>query len=208
MDIVVGLTVAVSVFAFGMVGLDLFRWLPDHHLTNETRDIVRLGMNMISILAALVLGLLIASAKGAFDRADLQLRAYAADITQLDQMLRHYGPVGDPIRADLLRYTEIAVATTWPDAGQIDNSQLESRSEGQLLEDAQQAILALTPHTDQQGWLRTQALDLTSRIIHTRWMLLIDQRGTLSPVLLVIVVAWIAFIFASFGLNAHATPRW
>lgn len=202
MEMVVALLVAFVVFTAAMAGLFLFRWLPVHHLTNETRDVVRLGMNMISILAALVLGLLIASGKGVFDRADRQLRSYAADITQLDLTLRHYGPAAGDIRADMLRYTDTAVTTTWPESGQADNSHLESAEEGQLLDRAMEGILALAPQTDQQRWLRGQALELVNRVIHTRSMLLIDQRGTINSVMLVIVVAWIAFIFASFGLNA------
>jgi hypothetical protein len=202
MDLVTGLLVAMAVFVSGLAGLFLFRWLPDNHLTNETRDYVRLGMNMISIVAALVLGLLIASAKGTTERADQRLRSYAADITQFDQIMRNYGPAGDAIRAELLRYTATAVATTWPDSGLAGNTELESVDEGRMLERAMQGILALDPQTDQQRWLRNQALDLMNGIIHTRWLLLIDQRGTISPVLLLIVVIWIAFIFASFGLNA------
>jgi hypothetical protein len=202
MEIFAGLASACAVFGAGMAGLYLFRWLPAHHRTAETRDVVRLGMNMISILAALALGLLIASAKGTFDRADQQLRDYAADITQLDQTLRRYGPETAPIRAELLHYSDFVVSTTWPEQGEADNHELESRDAGDSLDGVLGAILALPQHTEQQGWLRTRALDLASRIIHTRWMLLISQHGTLSPVLVVLVVSWIAFIFASFGLDA------
>ena len=202
MDIVVGLLVAVCVFAGGMAGLQLYRLLPPHHLTTETREVVRLGINMISILAALVLGLLTASAKGQFDRTDQQLRSYAADITVLDQTLRQLGPQAEPIRQDLLQYTDSAVRTTWPDQGLAQRQPLENKSQGKLLEGIPGKLLSLLPQTDNQHWLRAQALDVSGRLIQTRWMMLVNQRGTISPLLVVIVVTWITLIFASFGLDA------
>jgi hypothetical protein len=202
MDIAIGLLVALCVFAGGIVGLQLYRLLPRAHLSTETREVVRLGIGMISLLAALVLGLLTASAKGAFDRADQQMRSYAADLTMLDRTLRYYGPETVPIRKNLLNYTDEAVRTTWPDTGPVDNAQMEDKSEGELLDQAVQQIMALTPQTENQHWLRTQAQEISARLVHTRWMLLMNQRGTISPVLIIILVAWITVIFASFGMDA------
>lgn len=181
--------------------MQLFRLLPGHHLTVETREAVRLGVGMISVLAALVLGLLIASAKTTFDLGDQQLRAYAADLVLLDQTLRHFGPEANPIRQDLLRYVGHAVRTTWPEAEQADRL-LEDKGAGELLDRTAEMILSLTPQTESQHWLRDQAREISNRLIHTRWMLLMNEHGTISPILLVIVVIWITVIFASFGMDA------
>jgi hypothetical protein len=202
MDIIIGLLVAACVFLGAVGGMQLYRWLPDSHLSTETKEVVRLGIGMISILAALVLGLLTASAKNAFDGADQQIRSYAADLTLLDQSLRQYGPEATPIRKDLLDYTERAVRTTWPDPGEATNQPLEDKGAGELLDKVAQQILTLKPHTDEQSWLRGQALDISARLVHTRWTLLMNQQGSVSSILLIIVVVWITVIFASFGLNA------
>ena len=71
-----------------MGSLLLYPLLPAHHLTGETRDAVRVGIGMVSILTTLELGLLLASAKGTLGRTDQQVRSYAADLILLVQTLR------------------------------------------------------------------------------------------------------------------------
>jgi hypothetical protein len=201
MDIMIGLAVSLCVFAGAIGGMHLYRLLPRHHLSSESREVVRLSINMVSILAAVVLGLLIASAKGVFDRADLQIRSYSADLTILDQTLRRYGQEADPIRANLLRYTERAVRATWPDPG-VDSQPLEDKAAGELLNQIVDQVLDLAPQTPTQTWLRARAMDTSAKLIQTRWMVLINQAGSTNPVLLIILVGWITFAFATFGLNA------
>ena len=98
--------VAVCIFASGSAGLYLHQLLPKHHLTKETQDVIRLGIGMLSVLASLVLGLLIATAKTSYDTTDRAIRDYAAELALLDETLRDYG--GDASAPhDLLRnYTE------------------------------------------------------------------------------------------------------
>jgi hypothetical protein len=201
-DIVVGLLVAAFIFTGGVGSLLLYTLLPGHHLTSETRDAVRVGIGMVSIVASLVLGLLIASAKGTLDRADQQVRSYAADLILLDQTLRDYGADADPVRGMLLQYTENVLRTTWPDKTPTEVEPLESKEFGALLDQTLRAILALAPTNEGQRWLRNQALGVAANLIHTRWLVLIGQEGAISPVLLGIMVAWIFIIFVSFGLNA------
>ena len=61
--ITASILVAVCVFAGGLGGLYLHRFLPAHHLEKETQEVIRLSTGMLSVLASLVLGLLIATAK-------------------------------------------------------------------------------------------------------------------------------------------------
>lgn len=198
----IGALVAACVFTGSAVGMWLNPLLPGRHRADDTRDAVRLGTGMISVLASLVLGLITASAKGTFDSADQQMRAYAADLILLDQTLRDYGHDGDSIRQMLLQYTDHAVRTTWPDDTVPPKEALENKSEGALLDRSMLAILGLVPATDEQRWLRQHALDVVARLIHTRWALLVGQEGAISPILLDVMVAWVCIIFVSFGLHA------
>lgn len=200
--IAIGFIVSGCVFGGGMVALLLSPLLPDRHRSAEARDVVRLGIGVVSVLASLVLGLLTASADDAFHSVEEQLRSYAAELIQLDQLLRDYGTAADPIRKLLLRYTSEAYRTTWPEQGPAQSEPLESTGEGELLNRAMQGILSLTPANEAQHWLRGQALDVARRLIEQRWALLIGQHGTISPMLMSIMVIWVIIIFASFGLNA------
>lgn len=77
--IVTSLTVAGSIFGGGLAGLYLHRLLPEQHMTRESQEVIKLGTGMLSVLASLVLGLLIATAKGSYDSTDRGIRSYAAE---------------------------------------------------------------------------------------------------------------------------------
>jgi hypothetical protein len=201
-DFEISLLVSAAVFVSAMSAMILYPKLPTHHRTNETRDIVRLGIGMISVLTSLVLGLLIASAKGTFDTTDQDMRAYAADFILLDQTLRDYGPEADGVRKMLLTYIDDAVHKLWPDKAADRREDFENPKVASLLDHSMQAILTLKPTSENEVWLRQRALDIAARLIRTRWALVVNQRGTISPIEFGIVVAWIMVIFASFGLNA------
>ncbi len=50
-----------------LVGRILRRILPESHLSADSRDVVKLAMGLVATMAALVLGLLVSSAKGSYD---------------------------------------------------------------------------------------------------------------------------------------------
>ena len=90
------LTLSCVIFALSLGGIAagfLFRFvLPEHHLSKETGDLVRLGAGLTATIAALVLGLLIASAKSTFDTQSTQVKQMTVDIILLDNLLAQYGP--------------------------------------------------------------------------------------------------------------------
>ena len=55
------------VFGSALLGMLLRKLLTEHHLDADSRNIVNLGMALIATTSALVLGLLIASAKSSYD---------------------------------------------------------------------------------------------------------------------------------------------
>lgn len=156
---------------------------------------------MLSVLASLVLGLLIATAKSSYDTVDHNLRNYAADLVLLNETLRDYGQDAAVPRDLLRRYTKLAIEDNWPKNGKRP-VMLEDARAGVLLEHVREGIRALRPIDDGQRWLQDQALQINTSLQHQRW-LLIEQAGpSVRPIVLGILVSWISFIFASFGLNA------
>ena len=96
------LTLSGTIFGLTLAGIFLGtllrRSLPEHHLNEHAKDVVRLGVGLIATIAALVLGLLIASAKDSFDRQTSQIRKITADLILLDNILAQYGPEARPVR--------------------------------------------------------------------------------------------------------------
>jgi hypothetical protein len=196
----VGLIAAVCVFAGGLASVLLHPLLPASQRSPATQDVVKLGIGMLSVLASLVLGLLIATGKGSSDNTDRQVRSYAADIILLGETLRDYGADAAKPAALLRQFTAQTLHDIWPDDGAALN--LEDPDTGRLLEHVREAIRALRPVDAGQHWLQDQALNLVTSLLAQRWQLIEHQGPNVRPVVLAILVTWIMVIFASFGLNA------
>src|SRR5262249_32521128 len=83
------------------IGTAFRRALPEHHLSKETQDVVRLGAGLTATIAALVLGLLIGGAKSSFDTRSSQVNQLTANIILLDNLLAQYGAEATPLRKGL-----------------------------------------------------------------------------------------------------------
>jgi hypothetical protein len=195
------LIVFACVVGSALLGSYLRRVLPRHHLTDESTGVVKLATGLVATMAALVLGLLISSAKGSFDTMNSELLHSAAEIVRLDRVLAHYGPETQELRGALKRTTEASVAImSSGDPAQI--AKLSSPETVARGEDFQRQVEALSPHNDAQRQLKASALQLVDDVLATRWLALLQQAGSLPLPLLVILVSWLAILFGTFGLFA------
>ena len=113
----IGSIVFACVFGSALLGLFIGGALPEHHLSQDSKDVVKLGMGLIATTSALVLGLLIASAKTSFDTQNDEVKQAAANIVLLDRALAHYGPETKGARDLIRRAIAFRLATTWPEDG-------------------------------------------------------------------------------------------
>jgi hypothetical protein len=111
----------VSLIAFALMfaatGLGVFvraRW-PEHHTNRETIELLQSTVMMLATFAAIVLGLLLTSAKSDFDSVENDIRNFSATLVELDYSLEQLGPSGVPIRQQLVRYLGAALAAAWSD---------------------------------------------------------------------------------------------
>jgi hypothetical protein len=209
----ISLVAFVCIFGGTLLGMFLCNILPEHHLSDKSKDAVKLGIGMIATLAALVLGLLIASAKGTFDTASAGIRQIGARGILLDRVLAHYGPETTEAR-ELLRHSVAdAVQKIWPEEtgselaksrvlmGNVKTVADKITHQPPMIEAVQDKLRQLTPRTDAQRWLQTRALQLSGDIAEGRW-LLIEQMGQSSfpKSFIVILIFWLTIIFVTFGL--------
>lgn len=190
--------VFACVFGGALLGIALRALLPTHHLTTESRDVVRLGMGLIATMSALVLGLVIASAKSSYDAQRNELTQLSANVILLDRAMAHYGGETKEAR-DLLRRTVVAVlARMWPEDGSPPAPPHVFAGSETFFDQLQK----LSPQNDAQRSIKAQALAISVDVARTRW-LLIEQRGSSIPVpFLVVLVSWLTILFVSFGLFA------
>lgn len=199
--IAMSLLVAVCIFVGGMAGLYLHRIVPRDHLTKDTQDVIRLGVGMLSVLASLVLGLLIATAKTSYDATDHAIRDYAAELALLNETLRDYGGAASVPRDVLRNYTERLLSDGWPTAG-TTAAGFQDDETGLLLEHVREAIRALKPVDSGQKALQQQATDINLNLLRQRWLLIEQQGPSVQRVVMLILVSWVTVIFVSFGMNA------
>jgi hypothetical protein len=91
MSYIVAITFCL-IFGAGLLGMRLRNVLPEDHLSDNSKDVVKLGMGLVGTMAALVLGLLIASANESHDAQSSALLEMSAKVISLDRTLASYGP--------------------------------------------------------------------------------------------------------------------
>jgi len=197
----VGGVVFAIVFGGALLGICLRAVLPEHHLSADSKDIIRISMAMIATLAALVVGLLIASAKSSFDSKNNELTRAASRYVLLDRTMAEYGPETREPRDLLRQILVMRLSQIWPeDSAKKLNP--EAVSQGPGIEAIQRKLLDLSPQNDAQRWLKSRALQLGSDIAEVRWTAAEEIGNSIQWPFLAILVFWFAVIFASFGLFA------
>jgi len=170
-------------------------------LSEASKEIVKLVMGLIATLAALVLGLLVASANSSFDSVNEGFRQSAAKIILLDRALAQYGAETKDLRELLRRSYTVRVEQLFSKA-QTQRSVLNSPEGTRAIEGFQQRIRALSPQNDAQRSLQAQALDLSNAVAQERWLGIEHEENNIPAPFLVVLVFWLAAMFASFGLFA------
>lgn len=189
------------IFGAGLLGMFLRKALPADHLSDNSKNMVTLGMGLVGTMAALVLGLLIASAKEAYDVQSSALLQMSAEIISLDRTLARYGPEAEQPRELLHSEVVHMIDRLWPkDMSRMAQLAPTAGLSGALYD----AIEGLSPKDDRQKLLRSDALSLAMEVSQARWLMF--EQGTLmvSKPLVVVVVFWLIFIFLSWGLFAPA----
>jgi hypothetical protein len=201
----VGGIVFACAFGGALVGLLLRATIPAHHLSNESKDVVKLGAGLIATLSALVLGLLIASAKSSFDAQRTGFQQLSANLVLLDRTLARYGPETKDAREALRRLVASTIERLWPEntsqASGLDAAPLTA-SGGMLIDQ----IRDLSPKNEGQRWVQSQALQIAADLARTRWLLIEQGESAIPTPFLVVVVFWLTVLFTSFGLFSPLNP--
>ena len=137
-----------------------------------------------------------ASAKGSYDTRNREFTQMSANVVVLDRLLAHYGPETKGVRDLLSR----SVADAMDKIASSGDVELPTSATAQSI---YEQIQRLSPQNETQRFLQSEALKTAVELSQTRW-LLFEQRigGSIPMPFLVVVVFWLAIIFASFGLYA------
>jgi hypothetical protein len=188
------------IFGGALLGIWLRSVLPEPHLNAESRDVVRLSTGLIATLAALVLGLLIATAQSSFQTQSNQIKQITANVVLLDQLLARSEPQARPTRVLLRSSLDILIARIWREQNSTaaKAAPFEASAQSDLFFDK---LLEAPPANDSQSEIRARAVQIALDLAQTR--ILFAQTGSSIPMPFVLaLVFWLTIIFTSFGLFA------
>jgi|ERR1043166_821204 hypothetical protein len=201
--IIIGFISFVAIFGGVLIGRFAARRLPGRHLSAETQSAVTVSVAVIGTLSALVLGLMISAANTSFSGRSDEIRQLSLQLIRMDRNLRRYGPEAAEARASLRIWGFAKTQQLFRDK---TKPPVSADTTVTLLENVQSELLELSPETERQKYLRTLCITLSSTLIQATWGL--EQRvGYSIPIpFLILLIFWLAIVFASFGLFAPANP--
>ena len=200
---IVGIIVFALTFGGALLGMWLRTLLSEHHLSAESKDAVKVGIGLIATMTALVLGLVISSAKSSYDDVNSGVKKAAVDVLALDRVLARYGSETEEIRKGLQRAIGARIEMIWAQGSSkptnLDPTSLGAGTEAERLAGA---IRALKPRDDSQRALQSRALDMTEALLQARWLVVAATQPSVPVPFLMILVFWLTITFASFGVFA------
>ena len=198
---IIGLILFVGLVGVTLLGGWLRRIVPAEHLSADSKEVVKLALGLVATMTAILLGLLISSAKGTFDTTRSEVIQMAAKVALLDRVLKLYGPQATDSRRALRDSVSDGVAQIWP-AERTSPVRLDPNE--QMGDALYVAVQRLSPQDDTQRELKTQATNLMAQLAELRALLQAQAIPSLSKPLLIALVSWLVVIFFGFSLLAPA----
>jgi hypothetical protein len=189
------------IFGGALLGLLLSRVLPEHHLRDNSKDTVKVVAGTIATLAALVLGLLVGSAKNSFDALNTEITQSSTKVILLDRALAAYGSETKEAREQLRRGVITLIETFWPEE-KTEASGFAVFERTNKIETLQAKLRELIPATDAQRQLLSQAQQISSDLVQSRWLVIEQAQSALPVPFLVVLLFWLSMLHLSFGLFA------
>lgn len=202
--VAIGIITFVCVLGGTIVGMLLRKTLPDDHLRGDSKDAVKMASGLIATLSALVLGLLISSAKSSFDDMSNAITESGAKLIMLDKVLGQYGPEAASIRKLCRQSAAKGIAMVWPEhMTDIDGMKLFEKSPASMELVANQ-LRELVPQNDSQRTALSEAMQICRDLLQTRWLVIEQSQISLPIVFIIVQTFWLTILFGTIGLFAPA----
>jgi hypothetical protein len=190
----------LCIFGGAMAGFFVQRFLPSHHLSKDSLDSVKLGAGLIATMAALILGLLVSSSKGSYDRVNALVNEAAANAINLDRTLRTYGPGAEPLRQALLDRVTRIKTDIWPEDSKTSKKSSVAFKEESTILALISRISKLEAKTPEELEMKSNAIAIAADLNRERWQITVESTSKLPMPLVVIPVFWITFLTFVYGI--------
>jgi hypothetical protein len=202
------ISIALIAFVFMLAGILLGIYfqhvLPQHHLSAESKDVVKLSMGVVATLAALVLGLLVASAKTSYEARESEVKQITAYLIIMDQLLEQYGPDAQAARVNLRQVVAPMADRIWSEGTTGEQSvPFKANAESEAF---YRSIQDLQPQNDNQRDLKARILQLYADAAQARMFLFTRTGSTIPTLFLGVLIFWLTILFTGFSLTARPNP--
>ena len=187
----------ILIFLSSLTGIFVQSSLPEHHLSDDSKTIIKAARSVVVGLAALTLGMMIATAKDSFNRKELELKSGASNMIVLNRLLANIGDRSVSARNALKLVAINGIKI-------IEVTSREGRHadvlRGEEVDTLQKELLKLPEEGADEKWLKNAALGLGKEIAVSRWKIYQNSSATVSVMFIGILVFWLMAIFFSLGL--------
>jgi hypothetical protein len=180
-----------------VLGMILRNRVPKQHL-DGAKEVVRLGAGFLATLSAVLISLMITSAKSSYDTQDGHFRTLAAYLVETDQLLVQYGPETTQIRILMRQAVPAAIDRIWRE--ERSASQNSAFTAASLAEQIGSAIATLTPADDAHRALKRRIEEASAEIARIRLLMFANGGAAIPTPFLLILIFWLAVVFASYSL--------
>lgn len=190
----------VCIFGGAILGMAVRGSLSERQFSGDVKDVIKLGLGLIATMSALVLGLLVSTAKGSYDAKRTQLVQMSADLILVDRSLALYGSETRGARAalhDLVAELIDQIHTLRGKLPKQGSSELRSG-----VADFYQMVRSLSPASEDQKSLKQEALSRSFDVAEIRALAVAKESSSIPTPFLVVLVFWLTILFAGFGLFA------
>jgi hypothetical protein len=201
MSLITALITLASLCAGIILGSAIRHRLPDHHLRDDSRDVIKMASGMIATLVALVIGLLVTSSKASYDQASGAVTQIGAKMIVLNRVLERYGSETKSIRKRMREGIATSVEQLWPTDGS-PNPGLAALEQASSMDSVHDMIMQLEPPDEAHRILRSHALATCMELAQSRWLIIEQAQTTLPMAFLAMLIFWLTVLFSSLGLLA------
>jgi hypothetical protein len=190
------LIVALLTLGSGLLGFFFQRVLPVQEVI-DARDMIGSIIGLVTLLLALVLGLLVWTSYGVYTNQNTESQSLGPLILKLDFTLEQYGVEADRGR-DLLRAAVVRARDRfWGGRAVGVTPYAQLRAD---LHDIMGFFATLDPTTDHQKQLLVTAMPNFLQVVETTLLMTRQLANPVPKLLLFVVIGWAALLFMSFGL--------
>jgi hypothetical protein len=197
-------SIGIAALAFALIlgsalaGMGLRHTLPEHHLSGDSKDVIKLATALVGTMSALVLALLFASTRQSYEHTSMAVSRMATDLAQLDRVLAEYGPEAAPLRTALRGELDPLIDSIWKENAAGRPAGAAKPHEQSVL----YMIRALSPKNAAQTSLQARALQLSTELTEIQLGLASQLPDSISTPFIDVLILWLMFIFTVFAMSS------